>query len=491
MFTLIHEVDSAISPEVLAGRLRNQSGLVVLRTAVFDHPDSRCSLVTADPFMTFRSTGDRCELIEAETNRRTEWRGNPWQVLDELFRRFESPTGADSPFPLGGCFGYWGFDLKEFVEPSAARRKLNDLRIPDCQVGFFDSLVVFDHRLNKTLIVSTGLGPDGSRSGDRARERMAMWWRLLESDHDEPELPKERHDGRVDSPARSGANVTSNMSRDHYLAAVAAALRYIRAGDIYQVNLAHRLSTAWDRSAWELFERLTAVSPAPFSAYLDGGDFQIVSSSPELFLKMSGSHITTRPIKGTRPRAREAEADARLNYELVTSPKETAELVMITDLLRNDLGKICEFGSVRVSELFRVERYSHVQHLVSTIEGQLRRGTTHLAALASSFPGGSITGAPKIRAMQIIDQLESVSRGPYTGALGYAGFNGESQFSILIRAAICQNQHAHFHVGAGIVADSIPEAEYAETLAKAGGFFEALNWEGKSRPNAVSANAPN
>src|SRR5204863_1365511 len=218
------------------------------------------------------------------------------------------------------------------------------------------------------------------------------------------------------------------------------------------------------------FQRLLAVSPAPFAAYFDCGDFQIASSSPELFLRLSGSHITTRPIKGTRPRDPDATRDAQLAYELQTSAKELSELVMITDLLRNDLGKVCEFGSVQTPDLARLEKFAQVQHLVSTIEGRLRSDVTHLAALASCFPGGSITGAPKFRAMEIIDELEPVTRGPYCGALGYLGFNRESQLSIIIRTAICKNRAVYFHAGAGIVADSVPGAEYEETLAKAGGF---------------------
>jgi anthranilate/para-aminobenzoate synthase component I len=219
---------------------------------------------------------------------------------------------------------------------------------------------------------------------------------------------------------------------------------------------------------------LSAVSPAPFSAFLDCGEFQIASSSPEQFLRLSGPHVQTRPIKGTRPRDADPTRDAQLAYELQTSAKELAELVMITDLLRNDLGKVCEFGSVQVPDLARLERFAQVQHLVSTVEGRLRNDVTHFSAFASCFPGGSITGAPKIRAMEIIDELEPISRGPYTGAIGYLGFNRESQLSITIRAAVCKDGCAHFNVGAGIVADSNPAAEYEETLAKAAGFLAAL-----------------
>src|SRR5258708_4908254 len=261
------------------------------------------------------------------------------------------------------------------------------------------------------------------------------------------------------------------------MAKVERALVYSHGGEIYKVNLAKRLAAACPLSGWEFLEKLAAVTPALFSAYLDCGEFQLASSSPELFLHLSGPHILTRPIKGTRPRSADPNRDAQLTYELQTSPKEMAELVMITDLLRNDLGRVCEYGSVQVPELVRLERFPQVQHLVSTVEGRLRPGVAHFTAFSSCFPGGSITGAPKIRAMEIIDELEPVARGPYTGALGYLGFNRESQLSITIRTALCKEQMAYYYAGAGIVADSNPEAEYDETIAKARGFFEALGFQ--------------
>ncbi|HEY5232986.1 MAG TPA: anthranilate synthase component I family protein, partial [Verrucomicrobiae bacterium] len=245
--------------------------------------------------------------------------------------------------------------------------------------------------------------------------------------------------------------------------------------DNYSSTAAREDARLTNDCSWAFFQKLSAVSPAPFSAFLDCGEFEIASSSPEQFLRMSGSHIVTRPIKGTRPRDADPTRDAQLAYELQTSAKELAELVMITDLLRNDLGKVCEFGSVQVPELAKLEKFAQVQHLVSTVEGRLRKDMTHFAAFASCFPGGSITGAPKFRAMEIIDELEPISRGPYCGAIGYLGFNHESQLSIAIRTAVCKDGLAHFNVGAGIVADSNPEAEYEETLAKARGFFAALN----------------
>jgi para-aminobenzoate synthetase component I len=498
MRPLLQEIQTAHTPDTLAESLRGETGLVLLRTSSFDSPSARYSFVTANPFLTFRSSGSRCEIGQLDTRHSTldtrSQFGNPWHILDSLMARCELLEEVDLPFPLGGCFGYWGYDLRNFVEPKLPRRAVNDLELPDCHVGFYDSLVVFDHHLDKTWIVSTGLAPDGSRSENRAGERVEFWRATLSTQPRQSETVIQREtleqlpplpggEGRGEGERkhasahlqRSRAEVSSNSSRSDFLAAVTRAQEYIRAGDIYQVNLSHRLTAPSELSGWELFQRLGAVSPAPFSAFIDCGDLQIASSSPEQFLRMSGSQIVTRPIKGTRPRHTDPNRDAQLAYELQTSAKELAELVMITDLLRNDLGRVCEYGTVHTPELARLEKFAHVQHLVSTVEGRLRKDVTHFAALAACFPGGSITGAPKIRAMEIIDELEPLSRGPYCGCHGYLGFNRESHLSITIRTAVCKDDLAHFNVGAGIVADSNPAAEYDETLAKAAGFLAALN----------------
>ena len=519
MRPLIQEIQTALTPESLVERLRMADcrlrNVVLLRTSSFDSPSARYSFVAANPFLTFRSFGSRCE-ITPHSAFRTPHFGNPWHLLDSLMSRFELLDEIDLPFPLGGCFGFWGYDLKNFTEPKLSRHAVNDLELPDCHVGFYDSLVAFDHQLGKVFVVSTGLDADGSRSEKRATEWMEFWQNLV---------------SRQDAKTQRGeilrafgplSDISSNVSREVFISKVDRVQKYIRAGDIYQVNLSHRLTTQLQRwgeapdepgkkvgraqvttrgdarptnlAGWELFQKLSAVSPSPFSAFLDcdGGSrhcrFQIASSSPEQFLRMSGSHIVTRPIKGTRPRNADPTRDAQLAYELQTNAKELAELVMITDLLRNDLGKVCEFGSVQTPEIAKLERFAQVQHLVSTVEGRLRKDMTHFAAFASAFPGGSITGAPKFRAMEIIDELEPVSRGPYCGAIGYLGFNRESQLSITIRTAICKDGLAHFNVGAGIVADSNPEAEYEETLAKAAGFLAALRMEDptQSRKDAMA-----
>lgn len=466
MRPLICETETFHTPESLAGQFGAGSGTVLLRGSG-GFPQARYSVVTANPFLIFRSFGSRCEITQHIPSSHHVQFGNPWQILDVLMSRFELLDEMDLPFPLGGCFGFWGYDLKNFTEPKLPRRTLNDLELPDSHVGFYDSLVIFDHQLGKTFIVSTGLNGDGSRSEKQANEQIQYWKEFLARPSEIPSRPLKE--------VGNETQISSNFSRDDFLHAVQRAQKYIRSGDIYQVNLSQRLATPCDISGWEFFQRLNAVSPAPFAAWLDCGDFQIASSSPEQFLRLSGSHIVTRPIKGTRPRDTDATRDAQLAYELQTSSKELAELVMITDLLRNDLGKICDFGTVQVPDLAKLEKFAQVQHLVSTIEGRLRKDVTHFAALGSCFPGGSITGAPKFRAMAIIDELEPVSRGPYCGCHGYLGFNRESHLSITIRTAICAREKIYFNVGAGIVADSNPESEYEETLAKAAGFLSALN----------------
>ena len=266
------------------------------------------------------------------------------------------------------------------------------------------------------------------------------------------------------------------MDRPTFLSMVRRAQEYIVAGDIYQVNLSQRFSASFPHargSAFSFYESLRHHSPAPYAAFLDLGTRQLLSASPESFLHLSGRHARTRPIKGTRPRCAEPQADEKSLYDLLTSPKEISELVMITDLERSDLGQVSEWGSVIVRELLALERFEQVFHLVSTVESTLRRGIDHLEVFRACFPGGSITGAPKKRAREIIAELEPLPRGSYTGAVGWFGFNEESQFNIAIRTVVIEPGRVHFHVGAGIVADSIPEHEYQETLDKGAGILLA------------------
>jgi len=347
--------------------------------------------------------------------------GQAWELLAAKVAERQTPDLADFGCPAGFAAGSVNYDGSFCF-------------------GFYDDLLIYHHGAGEW----TGAGDLISRLGISG-----------------PRQPPERLDFKP------------GVTRDCFCEWVRRAQEYIAAGDIYQVSLSRQFVSPFRGDPWEFYEALRHYSPAPFAACLALDGSEILSSSPELFLRMNGRHIVTRPIKGTRPRRQESIADEKSAYDLLTSPKEIAELVMITDLERNDLGQVCEFGTVTVRELLRLERYEQVFHLVSEVEGRLRPDVSHVSALQSCFPGGSITGAPKKRAREIIEEIEPVPRGLYTGAIGYFGFNGESQFSIAIRTAVVQDGLARFGVGAGIVADSIPEKEYDETLDKAAGILLA------------------
>lgn len=468
MNVLVEALDGFPEIESLKAFWANQSDCVFLESTLAGPSGARYCLYATTPMLVLRSYGNRCEIISPRQS--TVVYGNPWHVLNGLLERFELSDQPDCPFPLGAAMGFWGYELKHFVEPCLPRKVLDDLGLPECWVGFYPSLLVTDPTSHQAWIVATGLRLDGTQDASEARRQRDAWRELLEKT---PTL--HNASSLCVGPPSPTSSIQSTLSRDQFLRAVQQAQWYIKHGHIYQVNLSHRIQAPWTQPTFAFYQNLQATSPAPFSAWLNAGDFQVASSSPEQFLRISGQHITTRPIKGTRPRSPDPNRDAQLAYELQTSTKEMAELIMITDLLRNDLGRVCEFGSVQVPDLARLERFAHVQHLVSTVTGVLRPGITHAAALAACFPGGSITGAPKIRAMQIIDELEPVIRGVYTGCIGYLGFNRESQLSIAIRTALLTHGNVFFPVGAGIVADSIPEAEYTETLDKAAGFFAVLS----------------
>jgi aminodeoxychorismate synthase component I len=345
-----------------------------------------------------------------------------WSALEAELQRRQA-HGPDDGLPREIAAGYVGYDGA-------------------FHFGFYEETLLYDHR-------SGAWREHGALSAELAS----------------PAAPADFHP----------PDFRAEMNAADFCARVRRAHDYIAAGDIYQVNLAHRFSAPWNGDAFALYERLRFASPAPHAAFLQAGAKTILSASPELFLRISGRLIRTRPIKGTRPRFRDAHADEKSAYDLLTSPKEIAELVMITDLERNDLGQVCEWGSVTVRELIALERFEQVFHLVSTVEGTLRPEVSQAAAFRACFPGGSITGAPKKRAREIIAELEPTPRGLYTGALGWFGFNGESQFNIAIRTMVLEDGQAHFHAGAGIVADSIPEREWDETLAKASGLLAAAH----------------
>ena len=422
------------------------------------------SFMGSDPFLIMHSRGDEVTVIQdgGEEKRR----GNPFDVLGELLKRYPlEMKQAEIPF-TGGAVGYFSYDLCHFIEKLPTKAK-DDLDLPECYLCFYDAAVAYDHRENRTYLVSTGFPEtDAGKRKDRAETRLnELRTRVMCAP---PPTATE-----AAGPGRKQA-IKSNFSHEGYLKAVATAREYICAGDIFQVNLSQRLEAELDVPAYELYKRLRRINPAPFASYFNYEGVQIVGASPERFMKVRGDSVETRPIKGTRPRGETPEEDRALGESLLASRKDRAENIMIVDLERNDIGRVCRYGTVKVTELAILETYPTVFHLTSTVEGRMREGKDIIDLLKATFPGGSITGAPKVRAMEIIDELEPTRRSVYTGSLGYIGFNGNADLDIVIRTIIVKDGKAYFQVGGAIVYDSDPEAEYTETLDKGKALIEAL-----------------
>ena len=343
----------------------------------------------------------------------------------------------------------------------------DDLNIPDMIICFYDTILSFDHVKSEYSIISTGFPERGKKALYRKRARLESLKNRIQN----------LEEKEVFTTRKKPINLESNFTKDSYKKAIKKAKEYIKAGDIYQVNLSQRFKVDLDMDPFDLYKILRKINPAPFAAYLNFGDVKIVSASPERFLKKEGNYIETRPIKGTRPRGSNLSEDKRLKDELTHSVKDKAENLMIIDLERNDLGRISEYGSVHVKEFMTCEKYATVFHLVSTVTGKLRKNKDAVDCLLKCFPGGSITGAPKIRSMEIIEELEPFKRSVYTGSIGYLSFNGNMDTSIVIRTFIIKDKKAYFQVGGGIVYDSDPEKEYEETLHKGKALIEAISYE--------------
>jgi para-aminobenzoate synthetase component 1 len=404
---------------------------------------------------------------------------DPLLVLADRLASFASaPIDGLPPFQ-GGAAGLFSYDLCHHFEV-LPRPIHNDFGVPDVAVGIYDWVIAFDHRTDEAWLISTGYPEDDpARRGRRARQRAEQVKRCL----DLPSPPGRGAGGECERrvaietpqfPVADLPGITSNFDHARYLDTVARAIEYTHAGDCFQVNIAQRLLTPARSAPMDLYDRLRTRNPAPFAGYFDLGEHTILSASPERFLRVDDGDVETRPIKGTRPRGKTPDEDERLAQELRASAKDRSENVMIVDLLRNDLGRVCEYGTVRVEALCRLESYQYVHHLVSEVRGRLRDGLGPTDLLRASFPGGSVTGAPKIRAMEIITELEQTSRGAYCGSLGYLGFDGSMDTNLLIRTMVQSAGWLHFAVGGGIVADSTPEREYDETWHKAAGLLRAL-----------------
>jgi len=461
---IIEEMGHFIPPLEIFNNLRNQPYSFFLDSSCDHENRGRFSLLGCGPFLVFKCKRDLISL-EWEDGRAENFKANPFLALKEIFKIYAGP-GDDHKLPFTcGAVGYFSYDPKNFVEDLPDNAS-DDLNIPDCILAFYDRAVICDNLNKKTYISSSGLPEtDPVRNIRRKKERSEEFKEKIFS-------AAPGQDSRF--IGESKARLESNFTRALYAEAIEKAKSYIRKGDIYQVNLSQRFETDLTMEPFELYARLRAANPAPFSSFLDFKEVIIASSSPERFLLKKGRYIETRPIKGTRPRGNDGASDLLLEKELLASPKDRAEHIMIVDLERNDLGRICEYGSVRPAESVILEKYANVFHLVSTVTGTLKKDIDPIDCLLAAFPGGSITGAPKIRSMEIIDELEPVKRSIYTGAIGYISFDGNMDTSIAIRTFVIKGRKAYFQAGGGIVADSEPEKEYEETLHKAKGLMCAL-----------------
>jgi anthranilate synthase component 1 len=440
---------------------------------------ARYTFLGADPVEVFRYSGDTC-VIEGAA--RVEWQQtNPIELLRHRIGRYRPVRVPGLPPLVAGAIGYFSYDMVRLVEriPASGR---DDLGLDDAVLMFYLGLLAFDHVQHKLWIVRNvfldgcGILPRSDRGlrakYDAAVREIRRTRRLLE----QPLLPAKHR-------APDGAlRITSNFRKPAYLAAVRKAKGYIRAGDIFQVVLSQRFTARIPRrwmEPFEIYRALRVVNPSPYMYFLRLGDTAVVGSSPEMLVKVQGREAFYRPIAGTRRRGRDEKEDRQLEAELCADPKERAEHIMLVDLGRNDLGRVCEYGSVRVEELMCVERYSHVMHIVSSLRGRLRPEVDCFDALMACFPAGTVSGAPKVRAMEIIDELEPTRRGIYAGAILYLDFSGNLDSCIAIRTLIAKGGKAYVQAGGGIVADSTPEREYQETLNKSRALIAALEEAGK------------
>lgn len=433
------------------------------------HPElGRYSYLAADPYLVHVARGpvEVLATLARVKNEFQQWR------LDE-----------DSELPpfQGGLAGLWGYDVNRAFENVPIPRHV-DFDTPDLVLGWYDWVIAFDHVTSRATLISQGQPANSRREQlERAEQRADRVLAMLEHDQSsgsvravKNSLPRESLAPSFLLPSHSG--VMSNFTPEGFRQAIQRGIDYTHAGDCFQVNLAQRLLVPFHSSPVKLYERLRNTNPAQCAGYFDMGEYVVASSSPERFIQLNTDGvIESRPIKGTRPRGATDDEDARLIHELESSAKDRAENVMIVDLLRNDLGRVAEFGSIGVPHVCKVESNASVHHLVSVVKGQLREGLTPIDVLTSTLPGGSVTGAPKVRAMEIIAELEPTARGPYCGCLGYISFSGAMDTSILIRTFTLGRGWAQFPVGGGIVADSDPDQEYAETLDKASGMLRALS----------------
>jgi para-aminobenzoate synthetase component 1 len=501
---LVEELVTPPDAATVCERLQGLPYLLFLDSATRGTRLGRYSFVAADPAFVVRSKGRETRIIDSHTGTERAVDTDALTTVRRLVHPYRAEAVAGLPPFQGGAAGYIGYDWGLTLERLPAPR-YDDLDMDDVAIGVYDWVIAWDHETGRAWLISTGLPEiETDAKTRRATERATMVRHRLENrsaNHrpvgtgsstgtgaPHPRTTREHEPGTANGEARtapsylvaggwwdSSLDLRSSFTHADYLTAVQRVRDYIYAGDIFQANFSQRFEAPMKEDPWTLYQRLRTRNAAPFAAFLDFPDALVLSASPERFLRVSASgRVETRPIKGTRPRGLGPEHDAALGRALIESTKDRAENLMIVDLLRNDLSRVCRPGTVRVPELFALERYATVHHLVSTVVGDLNEGVDPLDLLRAAFPGGSITGAPKLRAMEIIAELEPSQRGVYCGSIGYWSLTGELDTNIAIRTATVRNGRVYFSAGGGIVADSVPEQEYRETLDKARGLIDAL-----------------
>jgi len=443
---MIKEINTKLNSFEIYTIFRNEDNSFILDSAMDPKKLGRYSFIGFNPF----------KIIKYKNTKE-----NPLDNLRNELNKYKVENNTHLPF-IGGAVGYLSYDLGNYIE-HLPRTAKDDTNVYDLYFGLYNLVIVIDHLENKTYIATPNLNIE-------KEEKLII--------DIENKIKKAEING-IEEICYEEKNVepiklNSNFTKDNFENSVRKVQDYIRQGDIYQANLTQRFNGKTTLSSYELYRDLRKVSPAPFGALLNFEHSKILSNSPERFIKCIDNKVETRPIKGTRPRGKTIEEDLRLQDELRNSEKDRAELLMIVDLERNDIGRVSKIGSVKVPELFVIEPYANVNHLVATVEGRLKDNLDCIDVIKATFPGGSITGAPKIRAMEIIDELEPTQRNVYTGSIGYIGFNGDMDLNIAIRTIIKQGENVYFQVGGGMTWDSNPEDEYQETLDKAKSIMKAL-----------------
>ena len=429
----------------------------------------RYSFIGSSPRSIFCCYRDRTEVYDADGSKNIlATSKDPLSIIEEEMARYQPAKLPDMPRFIGGAVGFLSYEYIHYLEPTVQLAEKDPLSMPIAYFVISDQVVVFDHaKQTLRLIVNAKIGDNPEAAYTEAQGKLRQLYLALQGDSSLNALP-------LPTTSIPSAPPAGNFEREDFEAAVTRAKEYIRAGDIIQVVLAQRFDCHFEHSAIELYRSLRTVNPSPYMILFQAKDFAIIGASPEVHVRLTDGKAELRPIAGTRPRGIDREADARHAADLLKDPKELAEHLMLVDLARNDLGRVCQYGSVNVPEYLTVEYYSHVMHLVSQVEGCMAQGRNAYDLMRATFPAGTVSGAPKIRAMQIVSEQEQDQRGIYAGALGYFGFDGNLDSCITIRTALLKEQTLHLQAGAGIVADSVPRNEYQETLNKAKGMLKAV-----------------